>query len=132
MLHTRIYSFVTKFNLLSDKQYGFRKNFSTNRFHYTKIGDSKSKLLPVVCGVPQGSSLSPLLFTLCINDLPLASNFSATLYADDTYMTLSDKSLAQLEIKLNAQMQCINAWLQRYKLSLYQSKTKYLTSTLTK
>ena len=29
MLHTRIYSFVTKFNLFSDKQFGFRKNFST-------------------------------------------------------------------------------------------------------
>ena len=30
MLHSRIYSFVTKFNLLSEKQFGFRTNFSTN------------------------------------------------------------------------------------------------------
>ena len=29
MLHTRIYSFVTKFNLLSNKQFGLTKNFST-------------------------------------------------------------------------------------------------------
>ena len=30
MLHSRIYSFVTKYNLLSEKQFGFRTNFSTN------------------------------------------------------------------------------------------------------
>ena len=30
MLHSRIYSFVTKFNLHSEKQFGFRTNFSTN------------------------------------------------------------------------------------------------------
>ena len=30
MLHSPIYSFITKFNLLSEKQFGFRTNFSTN------------------------------------------------------------------------------------------------------
>ena len=189
MLHSRIYSFVTKFNLLSEKQFGFRTNFSTNlaacsvydeivneidqnlyncgifldlskafdtvnhnilvnklenyfgfkgralelmksyltnRFQYTKIGNSKSKLLPIECGVPQGSSLGPLLFTLYINDLPLASKFSATLYADDTYLALSDKNLTQLETRVNDQLQFINAWLQSNKLSLNYTKTTYM------
>ena len=102
------------------------KSYLTNRFQYTKIGNSKSKLLPIECGVPQGSSLGPLLFTLYINDLPLSSKFSATLYADDTYLALSDKNLTQLETRVNDQLQFINAWLQSNKLSLNYSKTTYM------
>ena len=97
------------------KYHGFRgwalefiKLYLNNRFQYTKTGDSKSKLLPIVCSVLQNSLLGTLLFVLYINDL-LALNFFATLYVDDTYLALSDKSLAQLEMKINAQLQYIKA-----------------------
>ena len=97
------------------KYHGFRgwalefiKLNLNNRFQYTKTGDSKSKLLPIVCSVLQNSLLGTLLFVLYINDL-LALNFFATLYVDDTYLALSDKSLAQLEMKINAQLQYIKA-----------------------
>ena len=123
-------------NILVNKlenYFGFRgraleliKSYLTNRFQYTKIGNSKSKLLPIECGVPQGSSLGPLLFTLYINDLPLATKFSATLYADDTYLALSDKNLTQLKTRMNDQLQFINAWLQSNKLSLNYTKTTYM------
>ena len=74
--------------------YGFRgialelmKSYFNNRYQYTKISKSKSTLRKIKCSVPQGSSLGPLLFILYINDLPLASEFSTTLFADDTYRT---------------------------------------------
>ena len=45
----------------------------------------QSETLPVKIGVPQGSILRPLLFTIYINDFPQVSNiFNFIMYADDT------------------------------------------------
>ena len=63
---------------------------------------------------------------LYVNDLPQVSEFSTTLFADDTYLALSDKSLVSLETKVNTQLQNIDIWLRRNKLSLNYSKTTYL------
>ena len=63
---------------------------------------------------------------LYVNDLPQVSEFSTTLFADDTYLVLPDKSLVSLETTGNTQLQNIDIWLRRNKLSLNYSKTTYL------
>ena len=125
LLYTRIYSYLMRFDMLSDRQFGFRKNSSTmlainkifeellsdideglyscciflnlskafdtvnhkillkklensfglrgtslklienyltDRYQCTKIGEARSSLRKVDCGVPQGSSLGPFIF----------------------------------------------------------------------
>ena len=61
-----------------------------------------------------------------INDLPQASKFQTTLFADDTYLCLSDTNINNLQIRVNAELQNINFWLRKNKLSLNYNKTNFM------
>ena len=63
-------------------------SYLTNHKQYTVVNGQASDLMNVICGVPQGSTLGPLLFLLYINDLATASKFAATLFTDDTSLLL--------------------------------------------
>ena len=67
-----------------------------------------------------------------VNDLPKSSEFSTTLFADDTYLTLSDKNLTDLENRANDQLKNIDIWFYSNKLSLNHSKTKYIPVLINK
>ena len=102
------------------------KSYLTNRRQYTKISNNFSNELEINCGVPQGSCLGPLLFLLYINDLPLASQMNTTLYADDTYLMMSDLNLTSLQNRINIELKNIDFWLRKNKLSLNLSKSTFL------
>lgn len=59
-------------------------SFLKNRFAYVSVTGIKSNIFSILAGVPQGSILSPFLFTIFINDIPKPPNCFLTIFADDT------------------------------------------------
>ena len=49
------------------------ESYLNERKQFTMINHTKSNLMDILCGIPQGSILGPVLFNIHINDLPLAS-----------------------------------------------------------
>ena len=64
-----------------------------------------SESQPVVCGVPQGSILGPMLFILLINDIDHQLNrCKILLYADNTVVFTSSKNQETIEENLNSDL----------------------------
>ena len=70
------------------------KNYLSDRLQYVEIGGVSSHMLPITCGVPQGSIFGPLLFLIYVNDLPMCSkDLKFILFADNSIIFFFEKSI---------------------------------------
>jgi len=101
-------------------------SFLADRYQCTKVGKNKSSFLLILCGVPQGSILGPILFSIYINDLARTCKMSIPyLFADDGALLFKDinrKSYMNMQIELLI----VKKWMDLNKLSLNIEKTQYM------
>ena len=113
------------------EHYGFRGNFLRflmsfvrNRKYFVHINELNSKTNIVNIGVPQGSTLGPLLFLLYVNDMKSASSLLKFVqFADDTTLAYSCEDFYLLQRTLETEAQKVMEWLLANKLLVNLTKT---------
>ena len=116
--------------------YDFKANKKNNATASNKTeknekesGNSYRENSGVTHGVPQGSTLGPLLFLIYINDLPKVSNLKVRLFADDAILTLSDKDEKNLQHIMNNQLTKIDDWMKINQFTTSYKKTNFMIFT---
>ena len=111
---------------IKDQALKWFKSYLTDRTQIVSFQGTNSCTMKIVCGVPQGSILGPILFLIYINDLPHCSNFLINLFADDTTLQLNRSSINELETDVNNELKKVASWFNMNKLTVHAGKTKFI------
>ena len=110
------------------------KSYLDDRWQSVYIDDHQSQPRRLSCGVPQGSGLGPLLFTLYVQpvcDLLRSKGINFHLYADDVQLYINCSSykhedILQAVLELEEAIELIGKWMRQNKLRLNDEKTEVM------
>ena len=129
--HRILMSKLSGFNFCSDTL-KWIESYLLNRSQSVQVQNHQSAALRLSTGVPQGSILGPLLFTLYINDFPsVCPDTNTQMYADDTVIYVHGGSMTQVANELTNSMAHVTARLKQCCLQLNVSKTVCMFFTKT-
>ena len=104
-------------------------SFLTDRKQTVHVNASISDVQYLRYGVPQGSVLGPLLFSIYINDFPLFIKACCELFADDTTIHNSNSNLRKLSESLQESVNSLLKWADLNHMSLHPDKNKCIPIT---
>ena len=115
------------------KKYGIDGNllrwiegYLTDRKQCTIANNIVSSNENIVCGVPQGSVLGPLLFLIYINDISsVIRNSKISMYADDTVVYISHTNMNNAIALIQSDLTSVYTWCNSNKLTINCKKTKF-------
>lgn len=101
------------------------KSFLEDRSFYVSRQNAVSSTHPLLAGVPQGSSLSPVLFNIFTYDLPQMSQFvQKAVYADDITLIAQSRRASQAVIYLQTALDQLSIWYEKWRIAVNPSKTQ--------
>jgi ribonuclease HI len=107
------------------------QQFLLSRRNSVRLNSTVSPCYPASCGVPQGSVLSPTLFTLFINDIfeSVPAAVCTSLYADDGALWITARTLQEALTEMQAALDSVTEWSHIWGLTLSLPKTHSLIFT---
>lgn len=114
---------------ISHSFYDIIKSFLTNRFFRVKFEDTYSELYKIEAGVPQGSVLSPILYTLYTADIPTHPEVLMATFADDTALLASHEDPVRASEILQENLNNLANWFSDWKIKINETKSAHITFT---
>ena len=103
------------------------RGYLSDRRMCTKFNGHVSDTKPLVCGVPQGSVIGPILFLCYINDIvSIAERHDAhiSLYADDAVIYVTSRNEDRLALMMQNCINDVILWCKTNQINLNVNKTK--------
>ena len=109
-------------------------SYLSNRFQYVRVANDCSSKHKLACGVPQGSVLGPILYSIYtapIADVVKGHGMGFHFYADDTqiYMSFNPSDALQSKSLIEECIQDVQLWMVANKFKLNGDKTELLVLT---
>jgi hypothetical protein len=102
------------------------ESFLRDRSQRVIVDGCLSESVPVPSGVPQGSVIGPLLFTVFINDIVVNTSSQVRLFADDCAIYRVIKSIDD-QIALQKDLDLILEWCSKWGMELNAKKCEFMT-----
>ena len=96
------------------------RSYLENRKQCVIMNNMTSNTLPITYGVPQGSILGPVLFSMYINEIPNTLSCNVVLYADDTVILHDDVHILQDNLNV------IVSWCNENQLTINTKKSQWM------
>lgn len=100
------------------------RDFLSDRTFSCRVEGTLSSRRGLGAGVPQGSVLSPLLFALFANDMPLLEGVELALFADDTVLYFYHRSVAFIVRKLQRAVNLLEDWFLKWRIEVNPLKSQ--------
>ena len=104
---------------LPNKIIRLMSSFISDRTITVKINDEMSDKVKLNAGTPQGSVLSPLLFLMYVNDIPvdpMNNQVKISQFADDLGMWTFDPNATYVQYRIHKTLSALEKWCSKWRI----------------
>lgn len=116
--------------LLPAPYYLILKSFLSERHFYVKVNNEISTYCKIEAGIPQGSVLGPMLYTIYTSDMPCMDNVTVATYADDTAFLATSSTTIEASSLIQDQINTLQTWLNYWNIKVNEQKSTHVTFSL--
>ena len=102
-------------------------DYLRGRTFRVRVESARSSSHPIAAGVPQVSILSPALYSLYTDDIPIQQDTTLALYADDIALLTKSLNPNHAAKKLQRALDLLPDWLAEWRLKLNIAKTQAIS-----
>ena len=99
------------------------QSYLAQRSFRVKVDGARSSWRPMLAGVPQGSTLSPLLYNLYTADIPQTRTTEIAMYADDVCIYAKTKNLRFAHLAVQRHLSEVEEWAKKWRILINTEKT---------